>query len=58
MKKYLFTPAEAAELLNCHPDTLRLWRRAGTGPPVTFLSNRLIRYSSEDLAEYVASVTR
>ncbi len=36
--------SELARMLDCHPVTLRHWRRAGKGPPWTKLGAKIIAY--------------
>jgi excisionase family DNA binding protein len=53
LDEYL-TPAEAADLLKLHPQTLARWRTDGTGP--RFIKfGRHIRYAKKDLAAWAAA---
>ena len=43
------TPGEAAERIRLSPDTLRRWRREGTGPAWHRAGDRLVRYRTDDI---------
>lgn len=45
----LLKPKEAAALLAVHVDTLRAWRREGTGPRWERTGPKLIRYPLDDV---------
>jgi predicted DNA-binding transcriptional regulator AlpA len=51
----LLTQNEAAKFLNISPRTLENWRRKGTGPRYVSYSNRCLRYSESDLADWLAA---
>lgn len=55
----LFSEAQAAARLRIHPDTLRRWRYAGSGPPwINIAPHRkrpVVRYRSGDLREWIAA---
>ena len=53
----LLKPAEAAQFLGCHPNTLRSWRSAGTGPRYVQHTGRTIRYRLCDLLDHRAEDT-
>jgi DNA-binding transcriptional MerR regulator len=55
MDNKLLTQRQAAELLNVSPRTLEAWRLKGTGPQYIRYSNRCLRYSERDLAEWLAA---
>jgi excisionase family DNA binding protein len=40
MGERLMTELELADYLAVHVDTVRRWRRAGTGPPVRWAGNK------------------
>ena len=48
----LLKPCEAAAFLNCHENTLRSWRAAGTGPRYVQHTARTIRYRLADLLDH------
>lgn len=48
----MLTEDEAAAFLACKRPTLTAWRKKGTGPPF-YQIGRLIRYSEQDLAEFL-----
>ena len=48
----LLKPSEAAAFLNCHANTLRSWRAAGTGPRYVQHTGRTIRYRVADLLDH------
>lgn len=55
----LFTPKQAADLLQVSEFTLERWRRTGEGPPYVRLSARAIRYREGELAGFIEErVTR
>jgi predicted DNA-binding transcriptional regulator AlpA len=55
----LFTPKQAAGLLQVSEFTLERWRRTGDGPPYVRLSARAIRYREVELTAFIeARVTR
>jgi excisionase family DNA binding protein len=47
------TEAELAELLKVSTKTVRLWRRAGTGPPALRFG-RGVRYRRRDVDEWAS----
>jgi predicted DNA-binding transcriptional regulator AlpA len=49
----LLTTEAAAEYLSLEPGTLENWRYKGTGPPVTRLGGRAVRYDIKDLDAWV-----
>jgi len=51
--KELLTPAQAAEYLKVHRNTLLRWRKAGTGPPAIQMG-RQWRYRREALDRWLA----
>ena len=53
----LLKPCEAAAFLNCHANTLRSWRAAGTGPAFTQHGPRCIRYRMSDLLAHTIEAT-
>jgi hypothetical protein len=58
MKQTLVTTPAAAEYLgNLKPNTLEIWRIQGTGPAYKKIG-RLVRYSLEDLDQYIAAQSR
>lgn len=58
MKQTLVTTPAAAEYLgNLKPNTLEIWRVQGTGPAYKKIG-RLVRYSLDDLDEYIAAQSR
>jgi len=58
MKQTLVTTPAAAEYLgNLKPNTLEIWRIQGTGPAYKKIG-RLVRYSIEDLDQYIAAQSR
>lgn len=48
----LITEEQAACLLGLHVQTLRRWRREGTGPPALALGRRRFAYRVGDLATW------
>ena len=48
----LLKPAEAAQFLGVHANTLRSWRATGTGPRFVQHSGRTIRYRISDLLDH------
>ena len=56
-KRPTLTEAEAAAFLNCKRPTLTAWRRKQVGPAF-YQIGRLIRYSPQDLVEYLGSRRR
>jgi excisionase family DNA binding protein len=52
IKRPTLTEGEAAAFLNCKRPTLTAWRRKQIGPPF-YQIGRLIRYSQQDLMEYL-----
>lgn len=57
MARPTLTEGEAATFLNCKRPTLTAWRRKRVGPPF-YQIGRLIRYSQQDLVEYLGSRRR
>lgn len=53
----LFDTKQAAAFLNVSPRTLEDWRWRGGGPLFRKLGQRLVRYSRDDLAAFVARST-
>ena len=51
----LLTEAELAEYLDVPVDTVRYWRRQGTGPVPVRLPNRRVRYRHEVVDKWVES---
>lgn len=51
----LLSTQKAAELLGLRPQTLRLWRMSGVGPPYIRLSTSRVAYSAQALADWMAS---
>ena len=49
----LLTPEEVAKILSVSVHTLRRWRYERKGPPFIKIENRLVRYSSEELFDYM-----
>ena len=52
MSSNLLTTVQAANQLNLHPDTLRLWRKQRRGPSFVRLGNRY-RYSPEAIEAFL-----
>ncbi|MGD1092685.1 MAG: helix-turn-helix domain-containing protein [Bryobacteraceae bacterium] len=52
MKKYTLTERQASHVIGVSPDTLRAWRRKGTGPR-WFKAGRLCRYRHDWLLEWM-----
>ena len=48
----LLNTLQAAQLLACHPDTLRLWRKQGRGPKWFRVGNRY-RYAQEAIDAFL-----
>lgn len=46
-QRELLSPAQASQLLGVGIETLRRWRRTGTGPPARRLGPRLVRYDRD-----------
>jgi excisionase family DNA binding protein len=53
-REYL-SPAQAAELLGLHVDTLARWRGAGKGPAWSRCGTRAVRYRRVDVDAWVAA---
>jgi excisionase family DNA binding protein len=53
----LLTRAEAAAYLRRSVPTLETWAREGTGPPITRLGSRSIRYRLSDLRAWIDANT-
>jgi excisionase family DNA binding protein len=53
MSSSLLTTVQAANQLNLHPDTLRLWRKLRRGPSFIKLGNRY-RYSPEAIEAFLS----
>ncbi len=47
----ILTLKQACELLNCHPNTLRMWDKKGTLKAVRFGSRGDRRYHKEDIVK-------
>lgn len=45
----ILTLKQAAEVLNCHPNTLRQWDRKGILPAIRFGNRKDRRYKKEDI---------
>jgi excisionase family DNA binding protein len=45
----ILTLQQAAEVLNCHPNTLRQWDRKGILPAIRFGKRKDRRYKKEDI---------
>jgi hypothetical protein len=57
ISKLLYDEYEASIALAVSPETLKVWRREGRGPPwVRLGDNKLVRYPFTGLQEYVASL--
>jgi hypothetical protein len=55
--KLLFDETEAAVILGVSGETMRVWRRDGTGPPWLRLgASKLVRYTYDGLVGYVATL--
>ena len=50
-------PQEAADYLGVKKRTLSAWRSQGIGPRYCRMNGRLVRYTIEDLADYVRANT-
>ena len=48
----LLNTLQTAQLLGCHPDTLRLWRKQGRGPKWFKIGHRY-RYSPESIEAFL-----
>jgi excisionase family DNA binding protein len=48
----LLNTLQAAQLLGCHPDTLRLWRKQGRGPKWFKIGHRY-RYSQDAINAFL-----
>ena len=53
MNDRFLTTKEVADLLRISPRTLENWRQRGGGPPYRVISQRLVRYSREELMVWV-----
>jgi len=53
----LLTPKEVTVKLGVSEETLRVWRRKKTGPPVIALSERVFRYRLEDIEGWLEDQT-
>ena len=49
----LLTTREVAQALRVHPETVERWRRTGGGPRYRRLTGGAIRYTVDDLTEYI-----
>ena len=54
MNGALLTTKDVSEMLSVHPITLRVWRCRKVGPPWIVIGTRNIRYSPEDLDDWLA----
>ena len=54
----LLTTSEAAELLKLHPDTLVGWRSSGAVQLPFLRVGRAVRYSRDEILEFLASERR
>ena len=54
----LLTPREVADELHVSESCLRSWRARALGPAWITLSEKVIRYSREDLGDYLAGQRR
>jgi len=52
-----FTTAELADQLRLKPQTLRLWRLRGYGPPYVKVSSRCVLYRSDDVDGWLSERT-
>lgn len=55
-KEVLLTLKQACKLLNCHPNTLRKWDKAGTLVAIRFGKRGDRRYKKEDILAYIKQV--
>jgi len=49
----ILTLKQAAELLNCHPNTLRLWDQKGILKPIRYGSRRDRRYPKQTILKFL-----
>ena len=49
----LLTPRELSEILKVSEDTLRRWRKQGTGPSYVKLGGRMVRYPEKEVREFL-----
>lgn len=49
----LLSPAELAAELDVTTETLRRWRKAGTGPAWFRLGDRFVRYQRDDIRTWL-----
>lgn len=49
----ILTLMETAEILKCHPNTLRQWDKNGTLPALRFGVKRVRRYKKEDILKFL-----
>jgi predicted DNA-binding transcriptional regulator AlpA len=54
----LLDTKQAAQKLGCSASLLKRWRADGTGPKFIQLGPHLVRYTSEDIQEYLAGLPR
>ena len=54
----LLTTQQAADFLCLKTSTLHQWRWAGKGPKFTRLGSRTIRYTYQDLQDWIANSNR
>ena len=53
MKTNYLNEHQVYKMLNCGLSTLRNWRFLGKGPPYYKISSRCIRYSENDIHNYM-----
>lgn len=53
----LISEHEVARILNIAPKTLQSWRQNGFGPKYLKLSNKTIRYKTEDIQNWLQQRT-
>ncbi|WP_207544957.1 helix-turn-helix transcriptional regulator [Mycobacterium lehmannii] len=46
---HLLDPPAAARYINMSPETMRVWRSTGTGPPFIRIASNPVRYRVSDL---------
>lgn len=51
----VYRELELAEMMGIHPQTVRRWRRTGTGPEHFKVNARFIGYTSKAIADWLAS---
>jgi DNA-binding transcriptional MerR regulator len=50
----LLTRAEVADLLRVSEECLRTWEQRGVGPSVIRISDRVARYSSDEVRDFLS----